>query len=66
MSDTSEPPELPPVEFCNLINTLQYEGYLKKEFNWDDWRSSPEWISYRTGYNAGLNAAISVIKQHVP
>ncbi len=44
--------ELAPAGFTNRINSLQHDGLLRADFDWREWRKSPEWKIYVAGYNA--------------
>jgi hypothetical protein len=43
--------ELPPAAFTNKINALRHDGTLREGFDFREWRKSPEWKIFVSGYN---------------
>jgi len=54
--------ELAPAAFGNRINSLRHEGLLRPDFNWREWRKSPEWKLFVAGYNSCVEQCNAKVK----
>jgi hypothetical protein len=53
--------ELTPLAFGNKINDLLHAKVLEN-FDWNNWRKSPEWKIFVAGYNAAVEKVNDKVK----